>query len=280
MAGDWIKVENCLPDKPEVWQIAELLDMDADSVVGKLIRIWAWADQQTPNGNVAGVTKKLLDRIAGVTGFAESLLQVGWLVEKSGGFEFPNFERHNGKSAKVRANTRDRVKALRAKCNAPSVTKSALEKRREEKSIKEISPTSLFDEPVEPEPKPEPPTDADPAELVAVVNWWNRLAESGLVKTRSRLPCGEAVRKSWRRAMASRECRDELSDLPGIEAAIRAAPFVRGWLTLERLLGGRNDDSVLIVTALKEGRYTNEKDRGRADPAEISGRTAGKLASF
>ncbi len=40
MAGDWIKVQHVTPDKPEVWQIADRLDIDPDAVVGKLIRVW------------------------------------------------------------------------------------------------------------------------------------------------------------------------------------------------------------------------------------------------
>ena len=43
MAGDWIKVEDCLPDKPEVVGIADYMGIDQDAVVGKLIRLWAWA---------------------------------------------------------------------------------------------------------------------------------------------------------------------------------------------------------------------------------------------
>lgn len=70
MAGDWIKFEICTPDKAEVWQIADTLSIDPDAVVGKLLRVWIWFDQQTENGNAPSVTKKLLDRSVGVLGFA------------------------------------------------------------------------------------------------------------------------------------------------------------------------------------------------------------------
>ena len=33
MAGDWIKFEIATPDKPEVWEIAESLDIDPDAVI-------------------------------------------------------------------------------------------------------------------------------------------------------------------------------------------------------------------------------------------------------
>ena len=138
MAGEWIKVENTTPDKPEVFLIADALQIDPDAVVGKLVRIWIWADEQTTNGNAVSVTSALLDRLAGVTGFAAAMVKVGWLRSAAQGLEFPNFDYHNGQTAKKRGLTAKRVASHRRKsnagCNAVSVT-GALpreEKRREE----------------------------------------------------------------------------------------------------------------------------------------------------
>ena len=143
MAGDWIKIEHVTPDKPEVWQIAEALGIDADAVVGKLVRIWVWADQQTTDGNARSVTKALLDRISGVTGFAAAMVEAGWLQSQDGRVSFINFDRHNGKTAKTRGLSARRVEAHRA--GNANVTPEALhdryksvtreEKRREEKSV-------------------------------------------------------------------------------------------------------------------------------------------------
>jgi hypothetical protein len=142
MAGDWIKVQTCTPDKPEVHQLAESLGIDPDAVVGKLLRIWVWADQQTIDGNARSVTKSLLDRVTSVSGFADAMLNVGWLTKTEAGFAFPNFDRHNGQTAKKRATGAKRVEnhrktgAVKAstECNARSVTEALPEKRREEKS--------------------------------------------------------------------------------------------------------------------------------------------------
>ena len=141
MAGDWVKFEHTTPDKPEVWQIAELLGIDGDAVVGKLLRIWVWADQQTTDGNARSVTFALLDRISGVTGFAEAMAAVGWLVKEGGKVRFINFDRHNGKTAKTRALSAKRVEAHRA--SNDSVTPAALQQRyksvtREEKRREEV----------------------------------------------------------------------------------------------------------------------------------------------
>jgi hypothetical protein len=80
MAGDWIKFELTTLDKPEVCQIADLADIDPDAVVGKLMRVWGWFDQQTEKGNAPSVSKKLLDRLVGVTGFCEHMKSVAWMI--------------------------------------------------------------------------------------------------------------------------------------------------------------------------------------------------------
>lgn len=131
MAGDWIKFELATLDKPEVFQIAEVVDCDPDAVVGKLMRVWGWFDQQTEDGNAPTVTKKLLDRLAGVIGFADAMADAGWLIENGATISLPHFDRHNGKSAKTRLLGARRVakhKAGKISGNDTGVT-SALKKR-------------------------------------------------------------------------------------------------------------------------------------------------------
>ena len=146
MAGDWMKVEVALPDKPEVWAIAEELNLEPDAVVGKLIRVWRWFDTHTTDGNASSITKKLLDRDVGVTGFTDSMQKVGWLHHSDGLISMTSFDKHNSKSAKIRALGYKRVEKHR---NAPSVTKALPEKRREENIYKTKNTTSTatrFDE--------------------------------------------------------------------------------------------------------------------------------------
>jgi len=148
MAGDWIKIEHALPDKPEVMEIAHALKIDADAVVGKLIRVWTWFDVHTENGNANVTMRALLDRYTGVTGFIAEMQNVGWIAESNGVLTINKFERHNGQTAKNRANTNRRVAKLR-KCNDDGVTNVTLEplqkalpeKRREEKRIKDTTHT-------------------------------------------------------------------------------------------------------------------------------------------
>lgn len=111
----WLKIEANTPDKPEVWAIAEALQIDPDAVFGKLFRVWRWFDEHTENGNASSVTYALVDRTAGVTGFAKAMVSVGWLESLEGGIGLPNFDRHNGNTAKTRANTARRVADFKSK---------------------------------------------------------------------------------------------------------------------------------------------------------------------
>lgn len=139
MAGDWLKVETVTPDKAEVWKIAGELNIDPDAVVGKLLRVWIWFDQHTNDGNAPSVTKMLLDRVVGVTGFCDRVIAAGWMLDDGETITLPNFDRHNGKTAKNRALTAKRVAKHKQKSNGEDneeVTEEALpreEKRREEK---------------------------------------------------------------------------------------------------------------------------------------------------
>ncbi len=148
MAGDWIKFELTTMDKPEVCQIADLADIDPDAVVGKLLRVWGWFDQQTADGNAPSVSKKLLDRMVGVIGFCEHMKSVGWMAEADGLISLPHFERHNGKTAKNRLLTAKRVanhKAANGKSNGKSVS-GALPKE----DVEKIKDTLSAHEPVDP----------------------------------------------------------------------------------------------------------------------------------
>lgn len=115
MAGDWIKVEHSTPDKPEVDVLANLLRIDHDAVVGKLLRLWIWADQQLVDGEVLSITDAFLDRLSFCPGFASALRRVGWLEGRDGRLSIPNFGRHNGQSAKQRSQTARRVAKSRSK---------------------------------------------------------------------------------------------------------------------------------------------------------------------
>lgn len=128
MSADWIKVEVTLPDKPEVVQMAEILSLDQDTIAGKLLRFWIWVNQNAADGNALSVTKKFVDRLCARDGFADALEIVKWASFQNGVLAVPNFDRHNGKSAKKRALGVYRSRAHRENGDAPVTPPSRAER--------------------------------------------------------------------------------------------------------------------------------------------------------
>lgn len=157
MAGDWIKMETTLHEKPEVIQIAAELGMDRYSVVGRLHRLWSWFNAQSRDGHAKGVTDVFVDELLSCDGFARMLRKVDWLEVRSGSLLVPHFNRHNGESAKKRAVQNERKRRERKsrsegdKCHAPSVTDRGQnddqrreEKRRENNTLSPLMSNSNF----------------------------------------------------------------------------------------------------------------------------------------
>jgi len=145
MAGEWIKVTSNLHTKPEVFKLARLLSENVDTTVGMLVHFWCWADSVTVDGVVDGVEAGDVDAVVKKDGFCEALISVGWLIktEVPIGIELINFSRHNGESAKKRTLKNERQARWRAGIVDESSSTNAStreEKRREEKSIKDLTP--------------------------------------------------------------------------------------------------------------------------------------------
>jgi len=139
MAGDWLKMELTLPDKPEVHYIANALNIDPDAVIGKLLRVWAWFDMHTENGNALGVTFALVDRLTCVSGFGEAMQFAGWLEQREKQLCMVNFDRHTSESAKKRALTAKRQVKFRNALVTQTVTLDASprEEKRRDKPIEQ-----------------------------------------------------------------------------------------------------------------------------------------------
>ena len=104
MSLPWIKIECGLINKPEVMQLAGLLEIDEHTVVGHLVAFWSWVDANMSRDcpDTTG-TKRGLDRVAGRDGFTDALVQVGWLEFDGSRVTVPHFEYHLSQSAKTRA---------------------------------------------------------------------------------------------------------------------------------------------------------------------------------
>ena len=103
MAGEWLKMRHDLADDPAVIRLADIVRLEEDAVIGKLFRLWSWADRHTHDGHADGVGMSWVDRLARCEGFGAALVRVGWLVEQGEGLSFPRFDRHCSDTAKTRA---------------------------------------------------------------------------------------------------------------------------------------------------------------------------------
>jgi len=108
-----------LADDPAVIGIARTTHLNVDEVVGKLQRLWSWADANTADGRMPWVDGRAVDEKAGKRGFAAAMQLVRWLEIDADGVVFPNFDRHNGASAKARALDKNRKQTGRMSDNIP-----------------------------------------------------------------------------------------------------------------------------------------------------------------
>jgi hypothetical protein len=109
----WMKVEVTTPDKPEIRAAARLCGTTRANAFLAFFVLWSYFDQHTATGFLPGLTLADLDDLSGFKGFGKAMQQVGWITEDGRGITVSNWDRHNGKSAKARAQTMKRVQQLR-----------------------------------------------------------------------------------------------------------------------------------------------------------------------
>jgi len=115
MAQPWMKIELPTPDKMEVFQMSELLNIDPDCVVGKLTRIWGWFNEHSTDGVEPFSVLKILNNLVRNDYFCSAMVEVGWLTINKKTIRIPNFERHNSKGSKQRAMAARRQETYRDK---------------------------------------------------------------------------------------------------------------------------------------------------------------------
>lgn len=113
----WIKVDCEIHRRREVKLLCKKMGVKPDHMVGTLVRFWAWADGETENGMLESITRDIIDDEVGFDGFASALEGVGWLLVADDGCILPNFEKHNGQSAKRRASDQRRKAHARKQSN-------------------------------------------------------------------------------------------------------------------------------------------------------------------
>ena len=101
MQKPWIKIRNDLSDDYRIIQTAHLLGASIATTIGAYVMLWLLADKHTTDGRI-GVAPEALDRLLGVSGFAQAASQVGWLELQKSSVTITHFEEHNGESHKSR----------------------------------------------------------------------------------------------------------------------------------------------------------------------------------
>lgn len=141
MAGDWIPIRVDLMDDPAVIEISNACGLDEHGTVGRLVKLWSWANRHLITGHDKSVTESWIDRFLSTPGFAAAMLSAGWLASRSGQITFPKFERWNSQGAKRRLLAAKRQQSKRSQeCHAASVTKTLPEKRRVKKKTNTEEP--------------------------------------------------------------------------------------------------------------------------------------------
>lgn len=193
----WIKIDTQLVTKPEVFQMSQFLQISRAEIVGHLVSVWSWFDQNSETGEIKGCCS-MVDSITR-EGFANALVDCGWLSCQDNIITLPNFTKHNGATAKKRAQGQQRQERFRKKQpgNAQSVTRE--EKKREEIK-KENTP------------------------FAKVVDCWNAWNDPKVTKTNDK-----------RKALIRRICKEHtIQEIEEVFKKIPQIPFLtgdndRGW---------------------------------------------------
>jgi hypothetical protein len=112
----WIKMRTDLARDPHVSRLSKLTALDRNHVIGCLAAVWSAADSYTTDGHIRKVGIEYVDEIAGVTGFGQAMIDIGWLRldRRNGDIRFPHWHHHNGPTAKTRAQAARRMKSARS----------------------------------------------------------------------------------------------------------------------------------------------------------------------
>lgn len=102
MAGDWIAWSKGFAKKTEVLQLAAAFNLTRQHAASSCMEIWEWFDDNTRDGHAPSVTRFVLDDIAGVPGFTEGMINIGWLTDDGENISVPKFDRWNSQTAKSR----------------------------------------------------------------------------------------------------------------------------------------------------------------------------------
>jgi len=135
---------------PAVIAIMAKTGLDEFAVIGRLHKLWSWADAVSEDGVIGSLSPvqfvSYMDRELASDGFISTLYEVGWLTLENDRVVFPNYDRHMSESAKKRSVNAARKAESRSQKKRTNVRKKVDksgtrgEEIREEKNIPPVSP--------------------------------------------------------------------------------------------------------------------------------------------
>jgi hypothetical protein len=175
MAEDWIKMRKKLRSDPRVLVAARALKVSPNEVLGALFRLWCMGDDH--GGQMSACDADMIDAEVRIDGFCAAL-PPDWMDLSNGGVVLPDYEVHNGSTAKRRAQDA-RAKAVRRadpvrkmsaakRTNVRNVSASNADQRREEKRLT-TSPTEASKPPEVTKPVPAGTPVVDPPDSETAV---------------------------------------------------------------------------------------------------------------
>lgn len=113
MAGERMFMRTDLDTDPRVLRVAFELKIDLDLVIGKLWRLWSFADRNTEDGVLHLMLPEMLDTQLSCPGLCGALCAVGWLIVDNDAITIPRFTEYHGRSARKRLRDAQRMYAKR-----------------------------------------------------------------------------------------------------------------------------------------------------------------------
>lgn len=134
-------------EKPEVFAIAEALNVTQGDAFLACVCMWDYFRRNSTDGTVTGVTAAVIDRQVRLPGFAAAAMSVQWLKEIPGGLEQPGFAYHlhgceslkafrHRNRAKKSNNKQDIIEALRS-IDPEAASRAEASKRESQGSVRE-----------------------------------------------------------------------------------------------------------------------------------------------
>lgn len=121
MAGEWISVDCCLESKPETVEILVATGEPIDVVIGRLVRLWLWAQLNCADGTIKASPAVLARVAGGDEAFWAAVAESGWIEFDGKNVKIAGWEQRFSQAAKRRLlDSRRKAEARKADKNPQS----------------------------------------------------------------------------------------------------------------------------------------------------------------